>query len=162
MGARQLWYFIDSTTPCDSPFCSAISTAPVFATCIMYNADVSTLIDMTLFRTAICTEFSRVISINGRFRCEFQRGVATQNKRAGDPRTKSAAPHKCCAVEVKIFFHRTAVRAGCTRRRRARLLRTFILYSIVLHFGAEARPFRDTPIYSKGRSTSVAGRGRLA
>ena len=39
---------------------------------------------------------------------------------------------------------------------------TFMLYSIVLHFGAEARPFRDTPIYSKGRSTSVAGRGRLA
>ena len=32
---------------------------------------------------------------------------------------------------------------------------TFMLYSIVLHFGAEARPFRDTPIYSKGRSTSV-------
>ena len=39
---------------------------------------------------------------------------------------------------------------------------TFMLYSIVLHFVAEARPFRDPPIYSTGRSTSVAGRGRLA
>jgi hypothetical protein len=39
---------------------------------------------------------------------------------------------------------------------------TFIPCSIVLHFGVGARPFRDMPLYSKGRSTSVASRGRLA
>jgi hypothetical protein len=39
---------------------------------------------------------------------------------------------------------------------------TFIPCSIVLHFGVGARPFRDMPLYSKGRSTSVAARGRLA
>ena len=39
---------------------------------------------------------------------------------------------------------------------------TFIPGSIVLHFGAEARPLRDMPLYSKGRSTSVAARARLA
>ena len=38
----------------------------------------------------------------------------------------------------------------------------FIPCSIVLHFGVGARPFRDMPLYSKGRSTSVAARGRLA
>jgi hypothetical protein len=41
-------------------------------------------------------------------------------------------------------------------------LATFIPCSIVLHFGVGARPFRDMPLYSKGRSTSVAARGRLA
>jgi hypothetical protein len=35
-------------------------------------------------------------------------------------------------------------------------------FSIVLHFGVGARPFRDMPLYSKGRSTGVAARGRLA
>jgi hypothetical protein len=39
---------------------------------------------------------------------------------------------------------------------------TFIPCIIVLHFGVGARPFRDMPLYSKGRSTSVAARGRLA
>jgi hypothetical protein len=39
---------------------------------------------------------------------------------------------------------------------------TLIPCSIVLHFGVGARPLRDMPLYSKGRSTSVATRGRLA
>jgi hypothetical protein len=56
----------------------------------------------------------------------------------------------------------TRRRLSYPRTRRTIVPGTFIPCSIVLHFGVGARPFRDMPLYSKGRSTSVAARGRLA
>ena len=68
---------------------------------------------------------------------------------------------------LSSFFSDPLYRAGATLSHlfsyfKEPLAVLFVPCSIVLHFGVGPRPFRDMPLYSKGRSTSVAARGRLA
>ena len=99
-----------------------------------------------------------MISINGRFRCEFQRGVATQNKRAGDPRIAHAVAVTRGARVVahrgydNLALRRAPVICGGVQRRLQELCR-------VRRVKAEAAGIdHRAPAASAGSTVNVARR----